>query len=35
MWSCSSHQASICEAKEQELIEAIKKAKKNGCKEIK
>jgi hypothetical protein len=35
MWSCSGHQASICEAKEQELIEAIKKAKKNGLTEVK
>ena len=31
MWSCSSHQAKICEEKEQKLIEEIK----NGWKEIK
>ena len=34
MWSCSSHQASICEAKEQELIQALKEAERNGWKEI-
>ena len=34
MWSCSSYQASICEAKEQELIQALKKAENNGWKEI-
>ena len=35
MWSCSSYQASICEAKEQELIQALKEAERNGWKEIK
>ena len=34
MWSCSGYQASICEAKEQELIQALKEAERNGCKEI-
>jgi hypothetical protein len=34
MWSCSSYQASICEAKEQELIQALKEAERNGLKEI-
>lgn len=34
MWSCSSCQASICEAKEQELIQALKEAERNSWKEV-
>ena len=34
MWSCSSYQASICEAKEQEVIRILKETENNGWKEI-
>ena len=34
MWSCSGYQASICEAKEQELIQALKQAEQNGWTEV-
>ena len=34
MWPCSGYQASICEAKEHELIQALKEVEKNGWKEV-